>query len=235
MATGSPTRSSIPRVDIISIGTLSRNLLWNETQPARTPHATTTLIRAGRRHILVDPGLPAQILAARLFERTGLKAEQIDTVFLTNFRPAHRAGLSLFAHAKMLISENEQAWTRSQLERLIEQAPDEDIDRRTLEAELRVLDTLRPADDKLAEAVDLFPLPGYTPGTCGLLISSPLTTTLLTGDAVPTLDHFLAGQLLPDAHDLETAGESLREVYEIADLIVPGHDNWFRNPRMQGM
>lgn len=237
MASGSSpiTNPRIPRVDIISIGTLSRNLLWGETQPARTPHATTTLIRAGTRRILVDPGLPAQILAARLFERTGLKAEQIDTIFLTNFRPAHRAGLSAFARAKLLISENEQNWTRQQLENLIEQAPDEDIDRRTLEVELRLLETLRPADDKIADSVDLFPLPGYTPGTCGLLIASPLSTTLITGDAVPTLDHFLAGQILPDAQDLETAGESLREVYEIADLIVPSHDNWFLNPRMQGM
>jgi hypothetical protein len=27
----------------------------------------------------------------------------------------------------------------------------------------------------------------------------------------------------------------MREVYEIADLIVPGHDNIFVNPRMHGM
>ena len=47
------------RFDIISIGTLSRNRLWNETAAVRTPHATTTLIRTGSRHILVDPGLPA--------------------------------------------------------------------------------------------------------------------------------------------------------------------------------
>ena len=47
--------------------------------------------------------------------------------------------------------------------------------------------------------------------------------------------HFLAGQVLPDSWDFETAGESMREVYEIADLIVPGHDNLFLNPRSQGM
>jgi hypothetical protein len=32
-----------------------------------------------------------------------------------------------------------------------------------------------------------------------------------------------------------TAQESLREVYEIADQIVPGHDNLFMNPRTQGV
>jgi hypothetical protein len=43
------------RFDIISIGTLSRNRLWNETQDLRTAHSTTTLIRSGNRNILVDP------------------------------------------------------------------------------------------------------------------------------------------------------------------------------------
>jgi glyoxylase-like metal-dependent hydrolase (beta-lactamase superfamily II) len=238
MATAPPGASkggSTLRVDIMSIGTLSRNLLWGETQPARTPHATTTLIRAGDRRILVDPALPPQILAARIYERAGLKSEQIDTIFLTNFRPAHRAGISAFSRAKLLVSEREQLWTHTQLSHLIEQVPVGDIDRETLEDELRLLESLKPADDKLTDGVDLFPLPGYTPGTCGLLVASPLTTTLITGDAVPTLDHVLAGQMLPDTHDLATAQESLREVYEIADIIVPGHDNWFLNPRMQGL
>jgi hypothetical protein len=104
-----------------------------------------------------------------------------------------------------------------------------------LAAELKLLESARAADDKLAEHVDLFPLFGYTPGTCGLLVPAATSTTLLAGDAVPTLDHFLAGQILPDAYDIEAAGESMREVYEIADLIVPGHDNLFANPRSAGL
>jgi len=223
------------RFDIISIGTLSRNRLWGETGAVRTAHATTTLIRSGKRTILVDPGLPAAALQARLYERTGLKPEQVDTVFLTNFRPAHRAGLGLFAHAKIFLHEAEQQAVRQHLERLIEQAPEENVDRKLLRQELELLNRLAPADDKVAESLDLFPLPGYTPGTCGLLIKLPTTTVMLAGDAVPTQDHFLAGQVLPDAYDIEQAQESMREVYEIADLIIPGHDNVFLNPRAAGM
>jgi glyoxylase-like metal-dependent hydrolase (beta-lactamase superfamily II) len=223
------------RFDIISIGTLSRNRLWGETQAARTAHATTTLIRSGKRTILIDPGLPAAALQARLYERTGLKPEQVDTVFLTNFRPAHRAGLGLFPHAKMFIHEVEQQAVRQHLERLIGQAPEEDVDRKLLAQELELLNRLVAAEDKVAESLDLFPLPGYTPGTCGLLIKLPTTTVMLAGDAVPTQDHFLAGQVLPDAYDIEQAQESMREVYEIADLIIPGHDNVFLNPRSAGM
>jgi glyoxylase-like metal-dependent hydrolase (beta-lactamase superfamily II) len=227
--------TSVVRADIISIGTLSRNRIWGETQPTRTPHATTTLIRSGGRNILIDPGLPPPAIGARLFERTGLRPEQIDTVFLTNFRPAHRSGLSLFDSSQLLIHEREQEWTRTRLESLIREAPDEDLDRRQLEQELELLERLRPANDKIAPDVDLFPLPGYTHGTCGLLVASPLTTLLIAGDAVPTQDHFLAGQVLPDAQDIQQAQDSMREVYEIADLIIPGHDNLFLNPRTQGM
>ena len=223
-------------MDVISIGTLSRNRLWNETDRVRSPHATTSLIRTPKKNILVDPGLPPPALAARLHERTGLRPEQIDTVFLTNFRPAHRFGLPLFLpHAKVFIHEREQQAMSQYLHGLIDQAPPEDEDRGMLVNELKLLDSLTIAPDKLADQVDLFPLFGYTPGTCGLLVAAPTSTTMIAGDAVATQDHFLAGQVLPDTADVEAAQESMREVYEIADLIVPGHDNLFVNPRAAGL
>ena len=223
------------RVDIISIGTLDRNRLWGETQIVRTAHATTTLIRTSKRSILIDPGLPGAALGARLFERTGLRPEQIDTVFLTSFRPEHRMGLGLFTGAKWLIHEIEQQSAGQRLQRLIDEAPEEDEDRRVMQDELALLNRLSSPEDRLAEYVDLFPLFGVTQGNCGLLIAAPTSTVLITGDAVPTQDHFLAGQVSPDASDISTAQESLREVYEIADLIIPGHDNIFMNPRTQGI
>jgi len=81
---------------VVSIGALSRHELWADSGPARTPHATTTLIRSGDKVILVDPGLPAKIITARLAERSGLEPGAITDVFLTNFRPAHRGGLEDF-------------------------------------------------------------------------------------------------------------------------------------------
>ena len=84
---------------VISIGTLSKNPLWQERSAVRTSHSTTTLIRSAGAVILVDPSLPAQILEARLFERTGLKPEAITHVFLTNLKPVHRRGLDLFPKA----------------------------------------------------------------------------------------------------------------------------------------
>ena len=225
------------RFDIISIGTLGRNILWNESQPVRTAHATTTLVRMGKRNILIDPGLPALAIGARLFERTGLRPEQIDTVFLTNFRPAHRGGLALFNRAKVYLHELEQQAARERLVRLLGELPEEedDEDRIRLSRELELLDSCLAAPDQIAPGVDLFPLFGYTAGTCGLLLSMPVNTVLIAGDAVPTQDHFLAAQVLPDPADLQGAKEALQEVYDIADVIVPGHDNVFQNPRIAGI
>ena len=228
------------RLDVISIGTLSRNRLWNESKALRTPHATTLLVRAGERgsntrerRILVDPGLPGPALAARLFERTGLLPADVDVVFLTSFRPSHRGGLALFPDADWLLHGPERDAVREHLTDLADRG-DAEV-RGIVRRELAVLDRTRELEgDKLAEQVDLFPLPGYTPGTCGLLVAEAASTTLIAGDAVPTRDHLLAAQVLPDAHDPDAAREAMREVYEIADVVVPGHDNLFLNPRSYG-
>lgn len=217
---------------IISIGTLSVHELWEHQGPPRTPHATTTLITAGDRRILVDPGLPAQAIAARLTERSGLKPEDISDVFLTNFRPAHRAGLSAFPNARWLISENErEAVGRALIEQF--QRSEDDSTRKLLEEEIALLKRCQAAPDQLAPNVDLFPLPGFTPGTCGLILSHPRTTTVIAGDACATSEHGERGRVLRNAYDLDKAQESLVEVLEIADAIVPGHDNVMFNPMQQ--
>jgi glyoxylase-like metal-dependent hydrolase (beta-lactamase superfamily II) len=214
---------------IISIGTLSRHEHWPADQPARSPHATTTLVVSGDRRILVDPGLPGQALVARLGERTGLTPADITDVFLTNFRPAHRGGIEAFSEADWWIGEAERERIgRSFLARFDEQ--EDHAVRRILEHEIALLKKCKAAPDQLAPQVDLFPLPGFTPGTCGLLLAHPNTTTLLAGDAVATLEHLERGQVLRGAFDIEAAQESLVEVLEIADVIVPGHDNVVLNP-----
>jgi len=221
------------RVDVVSIGTLSRNLLWKETEPVRTPHATTTLVRTGGRNIIIDPGLPAQVVAARLFERAGLRPNQIDTVFLTDARPAHRAGLRAFPQAQIIMHEIEQRATLEHLGRILAEADGAD-ERAPVEQEMALIESFVAADDKLAPGVEIFPLFGFTVGTCGILVTSPTQTILIAGDAVASAEHLLAGQVLPGCVMLEQAKESLQEVYEIADVIVPGHDNVFASPRTFG-
>src|ERR1700712_134120 len=104
------------RIDIISIGTLARNLLWQESAARRTGHATTSLIGAGKRMIVVNPGLPAPALQARFNERIGGKIDQVTDVFLTHIASDSLSGIELFEHAKWWCSEAE----REALERRID-------------------------------------------------------------------------------------------------------------------
>jgi glyoxylase-like metal-dependent hydrolase (beta-lactamase superfamily II) len=215
---------------IISIGTLSVHDLWKTQGQARSPHATTTLIRSGDRTILVDPALPPQILVARLAERSGLTPDDITDVFLTTFRPAHRMGLAAFPESRWLISEAEREVVGRDLVARFEMEEDDPEVRDLLKAEIAILQKCKTAPDTLAERVSLFPSPGYTPGTCGLLLEFPRHTTLIAGDAVPTIEHLEAGKVLKGCFDLEQAQASLKEIIEIADQIVPGHDNVCMNP-----
>jgi glyoxylase-like metal-dependent hydrolase (beta-lactamase superfamily II) len=220
---------------IISIGTLSHHPLWGERIPVRTGHATTTLLRSGDRTILVDPGLPRQALAARLGERSGLRVEQITDVFLTSFRPETTRGLDLFEHATWWISGDEResvgVAVASRLRAEAEQ--DESADRGLIEAltrDVALLSRCKPAPDSLAPQVDLFPVPGVSPGMCGLLVEHPRHTIVVCGDAAPTIEHLEQGMVLSGIHDVELARQSLGEIIEIADLLVPGRDNLVVNP-----
>lgn len=214
---------------IISIGALSRHELWPGDPGNRTAHATTTLVRSGDRAILVDPALPAQALVPRLTERTGLTADAVTDVFLTCFRPAHRFGLAAFPRARWLISEQERDTVGGMLVERFEREDDPET-RKLVQQEVAVLKKCQPAPDKLAEHVDLFPLYGFTPGTCGLLLSERRSTILIAGDAVATREHLEQGRVLRGAFDVDAAQASFAEAVGIADLIVPGHDNITPNP-----
>ena len=215
---------------MISIGSLSQNELWpaGAEQPGAA-HATTTLVRSGGKNILVDPGLPDRVVTARLAERSGLRPADIDVVFLTNFRPAHRRGLEAFSDAEWTLFETERETVgKALLERFAEEEDAES--KRLLQEEINVLRRCTAASDSLASRVDLFPSPGYTPGTCGLLLVKPGRTVLVAGDAVPTVEHLEAGRVLRGGFDASQAQESLVDAIEIADLIVCGHDNVVVSP-----
>ncbi|MEM9295506.1 MAG: MBL fold metallo-hydrolase [Planctomycetota bacterium] len=220
---------------IISIGALSRHELWESPGPVGTPHATTTLIRSGDKTILVDPGLPAPAVVARLGERAGLAPEDITDVFLTCFRPAHRGGIAAFEHARWWIAEAEREQVGRALVGQFESIPEDAADERELlRSEVALLQRCQPAPDKLADRVDLFPLPGFTPGNAGLLLLDSSRTTLLAGDAVATSEHLERGRVLRGAFDAEQAKDSLAEAIEIADALIPGHDNVVLNPTRAG-
>jgi glyoxylase-like metal-dependent hydrolase (beta-lactamase superfamily II) len=217
---------------VVSIGTLSRNRLWGEVAALRTAHATTTLVRDDKRLILADPSLPTAALRARLNERTGLSLEDVTDVFCTTLRPVHRRSIEALPGAKWWACEMELQACREHLRGLA------DSERRLtgeqqadVEADLKLLERIHPAPDKFSGQVHLYPLPGPSPGSAGLLLTPAATTVVVAGDAVLTGEHLLRGQVWEGCYDTEAALRSIQDVIEIADIIIPGHDNLMISPR----
>ncbi len=217
---------------VISIGTLSHNRLWGEGTPVRTSHATTTLVTSDDRVILVDPSLPASVLGARLHERSGKLPQDVTDVFLTTLRPVHRRGLAAFEHARWWVNETELESYRDRIKEVLESA--ERLggeDRAVLEADLGLLSRFRPAPERFTEQVQLYPLGGASPGCAGLLLVNPVTAVLIASDAAITREHAIRGMVWEGCTDTEAAMESLEDLLQVADLIIPGHDNIFPSPR----
>ncbi|HUT59651.1 MAG TPA: MBL fold metallo-hydrolase [Phycisphaerae bacterium] len=211
---------------IISIGALSHNRLWGESGAARTAHATTTLVADGEKLILVDPSLPPTVLAARFNERTGRGLADVTEVFCTTLRPVHRRGIAALPEAKWWCGEMELIRYSDHLAELAASADrlnTEDL--QAVKEDQKLLERFSPAPEKLTEQVQLFPLLGPSVGSCGLLLTPPTTTVVIAGDAALTAGHVERGQVWAGCADAEAAMESLQSIIEVADVIVPGHDN----------
>lgn len=213
-------------VRVISIGTLAAHPLWGEKTPVRTGHSTTTLVRSGDVTMLIDPGLPEQMLAARLSERANLRTDQITHVFLTSFHPDTHRGIGAFKGATWWISKPEREGVGLPLIQQLKKASDtgETEIAELLKRQIEVLHRCEEAPEALADRVDIFPLAGLTPGMTGVLVEEPEVTTLICGDAIPTVEHLRRKMILQDASSVEKARESFAEALQIADVLVLGRD-----------
>jgi glyoxylase-like metal-dependent hydrolase (beta-lactamase superfamily II) len=211
---------------VISIGTLSHNHLWGESSPSRTPHATTTFVTDGDRRILVDPGLPPAVLEARFNERTGRRLADVTDVFCTTLRPAHRRGASAMPHARWWCGEAEREWSLARLDELAASADrlrGEEL--QAVREDRKVVERFRPAPERFGRQTEIFPVAGPSPGCTGLILTPQTRTIVIAGDAALTAEHVLRAQAWEGCEDAEASIESLRSILEIADIIVPGHDN----------
>ena len=207
------------RWHILTIGHLSRNKFWGESedQAYRAPLCTSTLIQLADRTIVVDPGCPPEEMVRVLDQRTGLPPEAVDTVFLTHFHGDHHVGISAFPRARWCMATPDiQAWTA--------QAPPDS-------PELRLLARLETVTGELAPGIALLPTPGHTSTHTSLSFTSGGMRVVVAGDAAMTHDFFLARDVYFNTVDRAAAVQSIATIADQADIVVPGHDNYFLNRR----
>jgi glyoxylase-like metal-dependent hydrolase (beta-lactamase superfamily II) len=204
--------------------------MWDERGKVRTGHTTTTIVKSGDATLLVDPSLPTSMLDARLSERWGMNLKSVTHIFLTSFDPDRRRTLEGLEHATWYMHEPEIESAKNAIEDEIHRAGDDQEVTNILGQHLDLLIKFEVPDDHMFPNVDLFPLPGYTPGSCGVLLLTASKTILICGDTIATQEHLDKGTVLSNCACAEDAMESFKECIEIADIFVPGRDNILANP-----
>lgn len=204
---------SVKRWDVITIGNLSRNRYWGEADDkgVRSAICTCTLIQGSGFKLLVDPSLEnAEAMTCELDRRTGVKPAEIDTVFVTHEHGDHYAGLAHFPGAR---------WCAP--------APTAEL----LNKAQRFAKSVEPASGKLFQCIDIVPAPGHTMGLHALRFDCDGLSVVVAGDAVATRDFWGERRGYYNCVDFELSAKSMEKLARQADIIVPGHDNYFLTRR----
>ena len=201
--------SKIIHWDVVTIGNLSRNRYWGESEE-KSLHpviCTTTIITGKDFHVIVDPSLAdAKAMAEELKRRTGLTPDDIQIAFVTHEHGDHHCGLPAFPKAKWLATAQAASIinTTAKYEKAVE-----------------------PVGNTLYDCIDVVATPGHTPGTAGLRFDFRGLSIFVAGDSIATKDFWDDERIYFKALDQEIAKQSMKKIASISNIVVPGHDNYF--------
>lgn len=205
----------------LTLGHLSRNKFWGESDNAQyhSVVATTTLVQAGGKNILVDPTLPVDETERLLQTHCGLTRNDIHIVYATHYHLDHRVDAERYPNAALSMAAASLADGAAEAER-VKQG-------NGIPQFAAGVERFAPAPQQLAEGVRLCPLPGHTDGNTGLLLDAPEGKVLLCGDTVMGEEYFCAGEGYWFNTSAEKTRQSLEWAANNADILVPGHGDQF--------
>jgi len=203
------TNPAIKHWDVVTIGNLSRNRYWGESEE-KSLHAvicTTTIITGENFHVIVDPSLKDPVaMADELKRRTGLTPDDINVAFITHEHGDHHAGLPNFPKAQWLANP---------------------LAAEVINKNEKYVKRVEPAGNKIYDVIDVVPAPGHTPGTSGLRFDYRGLSVFVAGDSVATKDFWDEGRMYFKALDMEMSKHTMQKIAAISNIVVPGHDNYF--------
>jgi len=192
---------------VLTIGHLSTNKFWGETERSRGPLCTSALVNTPAGLLLVDPSVHPPEVPKLLMDQAGIRPDDVRLVFLTHFHGDHRFGLEAFPNARWLMAEPEIAYWRDQ----------------GGQPEQALLGRIEPVGAEPAPGLRTLHMPGHTPGTTSLLFAWRGRRVAVAGDAVMTADHFRTREGHSNSTDFAAASASVELLAREADVVVPGH------------
>jgi glyoxylase-like metal-dependent hydrolase (beta-lactamase superfamily II) len=199
----------LPKWTVLNIGSISRNKFWGEREEKsyREIFCTCTLIQTDTDIIVVDPSMAGDDMAYLLDSRCGILPGDVTKVFVTHTHGDHTVGMDGFPHAQWFMMPGEIA----SLGKGQEQWQDRFI----------------PAGDEIASGIGTISLPGHTPTLGGLIFNALEGRVVVAGGGVMTRDFFRHRMEYHNSQDPAVASQTLEMLANTADVIVPGHDNYF--------
>jgi len=219
-----PLSGQVQAYDLLVIGHLRWNRYFGEgpeAPPRGDPSTcTSTLIRGLDRKgqsycLIVDPTLRVkpEDYYFDLNRRTGLKPSHITHCFITHEHYDHQAGVLNFPEAAWLAAPAVAA--------LLKDSPHIDGSR------------VEGVSGEFLPGVYALPLPGHTPGLHGAAFVFEGRRFVAAGDGVMTGHHFQR-ETTEFEQDAALAAQTIRNLKESADAVIPGHDNLILVNRKEG-
>jgi glyoxylase-like metal-dependent hydrolase (beta-lactamase superfamily II) len=205
--------SKVKRWDVITIGNLSRNRYWGESNDTavRSAICTCAVIQGEGFRLIVDPSLSdVGQMTSELDRRTGLKQHDITAVFVTHEHADHWFGIAHFPQARWLAAPE----VASALNKTGNMP-------REVEGTTGVI----------FEAIQILPTPGHTVSHHSLRFDCDGLSVVIAGDAVATRDFWHERRGYYNCVDFELSAKSMDKIAGVADMVVPGHDNYFLNKK----
>ncbi len=217
--------------------------------------ATSALLSNGRRHIVVDTGMPHEAhQLVRALEKRGLKPADIGDIINTHFHVDHVLNNSLFPNGTIYAAQESYDWCCSlyadllddaEWERLILKYYPETFEyekARDLMAKLRRI-ALRWWDAKhlgarsqfrwietqaLPEGLECVATSGHVPGHLSIVVRTAEQHAIIAGDALLSReDDQRVLTMIP--HHREQFRVDRARILAMGGRILPGHDEAFLN------
>ena len=220
------------RWDVLVFGHLRWNRYFGETtenSPRGNPSTCGSVLIRGKDtdgkdfFLIVDPTIrrSPEEYYFDLNRRTGLRPEAITHCFATHHHFDHWHGLKYFPGAVWLTGPGNRELIIQAVKNSAGTDPGDGLSPE-IEAE-RITET----PGEFLPGVATVPLPGHTRDLHGIAFISGGEKILAAGDGVMTSYHFRdrATEFQPDSALVKTAGQTIENIAESFDLVIPGHDN----------